>query len=60
MQRYVECDAELHTVISVVKVRGSRHSRQLRECRITDDGIEIDAVPARFKNILRLGESDSH
>ncbi|HEX8479251.1 MAG TPA: ATPase domain-containing protein [Telluria sp.] len=59
MQRYVEADAELHTVISVVKVRGSRHSRQLREFRITDDGIEIDAGPARFRNMLRLGEAGS-
>jgi circadian clock protein KaiC len=59
MQRYVECDAELHTVISVVKVRGSSHSRQLREFHITDDGIEIDAGPARFRNMLRLGEAGS-
>lgn len=56
MQRYVECDAELHTVICVIKVRGSRHSRQLREFRITDDGIEIATVPAPFKNMLRLGD----
>ena len=56
MQRYVEADAELHTVISVIKVRGSRHSRQLREFRITEDGIEIDAEPARFRNMLQLGE----
>jgi circadian clock protein KaiC len=57
MQRYVEADAELHTVISVIKVRGSKHSRQLREFRITDDGIEIDAGPARFKNMLGLGDA---
>lgn len=56
MQRYVECDAALHTVIAVIKVRGSSHSRQLREFRITDDGIEIDTVPARFRNMLRLGD----
>jgi circadian clock protein KaiC len=59
MQRYVECDAELHTVISVVKVRGSHHSRQLRAFHITDDGIEIDTGPARFRNMLRLGEAGS-
>jgi circadian clock protein KaiC len=56
MQRFVEADAELHTVISVIKVRGSSHSRQLREFRITSDGIEIDAGPARFNNMLRLGD----
>jgi circadian clock protein KaiC len=59
MQRYVEADAELHTVISVVKVRGSHHSRQLREFHITDDGIHIDAGPAPFRNMLRLGEAGS-
>ena len=57
MQRYVEADAQLHTVISVIKVRGSGHSRQLREFRITDNGIEIDTVPARFRNMLGLGNA---
>ncbi|MDQ2823289.1 MAG: hypothetical protein M3Y65_23415 [Pseudomonadota bacterium] len=56
MQRYVEDASEMHTVISVIKVRGSGHSRQLRQFRITDDGIEIDARPAPFKNMLRLGD----
>jgi hypothetical protein len=41
-------------------VRGSQHSRQLREFRITADGIEIDAGPARFKNILRMGDAGSN
>jgi circadian clock protein KaiC len=57
MQRYVESEAELHTVISVVKVRGSGHSRQLREFRIVDGEIEIATTPARFKGMLRLGEA---
>ncbi len=57
MQRYVEADAQLHTVISVIKVRGSGHSRQLREFRITDNGIEIDTVPARFRNMLGSGDA---
>jgi len=60
MQRYVESDAQLHTVISVIKVRGSGHSRQLREFRITDAGIEIDAGPARFRNMLRPGDVEGN
>jgi circadian clock protein KaiC len=56
-QRYVESDAELHTVISVIKVRGSQHSRQLREFRITDAGIEIEAGPARFRDMLRTEDA---
>jgi len=59
MQRFVEAEAELHSVISVIKVRGSSHSRQLREFRITSDGMDIDAKPARFKNVLRLGDGDN-
>jgi circadian clock protein KaiC len=56
MQRYVESDAELHTVISVIKVRGSNHSRQLREFRVLDDGVFIGDGPAPFKGMLRLGD----
>jgi circadian clock protein KaiC len=56
MQRYVESGSELHTVVSVIKVRGSKHSRQLREFRITDDGIEIEPGPAQFTGMLRLGD----
>jgi circadian clock protein KaiC len=59
MQRFVEADAELHSVISVIKVRGSSHSRQLRKFRITADGMDIDAGPAPFKNMLRLGDGSS-
>jgi circadian clock protein KaiC len=52
MQRFVEWDAELRTVISVVKVRGSKHSRQIRLCEITDEGVRIDTTPAPFEGIL--------
>jgi circadian clock protein KaiC len=38
MQRYVEIDAELKRVMSVVKVRGSAHSKELREFEINDEG----------------------
>jgi circadian clock protein KaiC len=58
-QRFIEADAELHTVIAVIKVRGSSHSRQLRKFRITADGMDIDAGPAPFKNMLRLGDGSS-
>jgi circadian clock protein KaiC len=52
MLRYVECQAELHTVISVVKVRGSKHSRQIRSFIIDDDGIGIGTGPAPFEGML--------
>jgi circadian clock protein KaiC len=40
--RYVEVPGRLTKVITVVKVRGSAHSTDLREYRITDHGIEIE------------------
>jgi circadian clock protein KaiC len=52
MLRYVEHQAELRTVISVVKVRGSQHSRQIRTFTITDDGVVIGAGPAPYEGVL--------
>jgi len=40
--RYVEMQGRLSKVITVVKVRGSAHSTELREYRITDRGLEIE------------------
>jgi circadian clock protein KaiC len=40
--RYVEVPGRLTKVITVVKVRGSAHSTDLREYRITDQGLEIE------------------
>jgi circadian clock protein KaiC len=50
--RYVEMAGRLAKVISVVKVRGSSHSTDLREFRITDKGIEISQHPSGFDGIL--------
>ena len=52
MQRFVEWESELHTVISVIKVRGSRHSRQIRVFEVTDEGVRISATPAPFAGVL--------
>lgn len=62
LQRFVEAQCALHTLISVVKVRGSRHSRDFRTFEITDEGIVIGAGPAPFDGVLhgtaRLREPD--
>ncbi|PWF54996.1 ATPase domain-containing protein [Massilia glaciei] len=49
--RYVEFEGRLNKFISVVKVRGSGHSTDLRRYVITDAGIEIDAAPG-FEGLL--------
>lgn len=39
IQRYLEISSQLRRVMSVVKVRGSQHSKDLREYEITSDGV---------------------
>jgi circadian clock protein KaiC len=41
VQRYIELDSCLRRVLAVVKVRASRHSNQLREFHIDQDGIHV-------------------
>jgi circadian clock protein KaiC len=53
MQRYVESQSELRTVISVIKVRGRKHSRQIRTFEIGDEGtITVGDGPAPFDGVL--------
>jgi circadian clock protein KaiC len=41
LQRYVELDGRLQRLMTVVKVRGSAHSKDLRLFDITSDGIVV-------------------
>ncbi len=52
MQRYVEVAGQIKTVIAVVKVRGSAHSRDLRAFEITDSGVVIGTTPMPATGIL--------
>lgn len=52
MQRYVELHSRLCTAITVVKLRGSAHSRDLRPFCITDSGIEIGLDPLGYDRML--------
>jgi circadian clock protein KaiC len=50
--RYVEMQGRLSKVITVVKVRGSAHSTDLREYRITDRGLEIEPHPVTLVGVM--------
>jgi len=50
--RYAEADGQLRHFMSVIKVRGCAHSRELREFRITDKGIEVDPGPTAYDRVL--------
>ncbi|MDO8439057.1 MAG: ATPase domain-containing protein [Telluria sp.] len=52
MQRYIELDGQMRRVISVVKVRGSEHSKDVRFFEVDGDGIEIGAPLSTYRGIL--------
>lgn len=52
MQRYIEIDGQFKRVISVVKVRGSAHSKDIRLFDITDDGLSIGEALTGYTGIL--------
>jgi circadian clock protein KaiC len=50
--RYVEIESRLTLVLAVVKMRSSKHSRQLREYQITEDGIVLGGEFADYTAVL--------
>jgi circadian clock protein KaiC len=53
MQRYLELDGQLRRFLSVVKVRGSAHSKDLREFEIIEDGtLVVGDTLASYRGLL--------
>ena len=52
VQRYVELASQFKRAISVVKVRGSRHSKDIRLFDITDDGLVLGRTLSGFTGIM--------
>jgi circadian clock protein KaiC len=52
MQRYIELQGCLQRVISVVKVRGSAHSKEIRAFEITKTGIVVREPLASYDGLL--------
>jgi circadian clock protein KaiC len=50
--RYAAIEGRLCKLMSVVKVRSSAHSTDLRGYRITDEGFEIDDSPSQYNGLL--------
>jgi circadian clock protein KaiC len=55
--RYAEVEGALRTFMTVVKVRGNDHCRELREYRITGEGIEVEPQATLIDGVLRGGTS---
>ncbi|MDB5841496.1 MAG: protein kinase, partial [Herminiimonas sp.] len=52
VMRYVEVEAQLKKLISVVKVRGSAHSHDLRQYEITEKGLELGNRMSQYEGLL--------
>ena len=52
VMRYGEADGQLRKFMSVVKVRGSGHSHELREYAINDEGFDIHPQRTEFEGVL--------
>jgi circadian clock protein KaiC len=52
VQRYIELESQLSRVISVVKVRGSAHSSDIRQFEIHEDGIAIGERIDDYEGLL--------
>lgn len=52
VQRYIELGSRLRRVMAVVKVRGSKHSNELREYTIDDSGLQIGEMLADQEGLL--------
>lgn len=52
VQRYIEIAGQFKRAISVVKVRGSQHSKDIRLFDITDDGIVLGETLSEYAGIM--------
>ena len=52
LQRYVEIEAQLKRIMTVVKIRGSEHSKDLRLYEITSDGLVVDGTLPQYHGLL--------
>jgi circadian clock protein KaiC len=52
LQRYVEIDGELKTVMTVIKTRGRGHKRELRCYEITDRGLTMGDVIRGYEGVI--------
>lgn len=50
--RYVELEGQLRRVLSIIKMRGSDHSRDLREYQVTSHGLEIGPALHEYRGII--------
>ena len=52
VQRYVEIEGEIRKVMMVIKMRGSKHSKDLRLYDVTETGLEVGDSLHDYRGII--------
>jgi circadian clock protein KaiC len=52
LQRYFELDGELRTFLTVIKTRARGHSRDMREYKVTSNGIVVGERLRELKGLI--------
>ncbi len=52
LQRYVEIDGQLRRIMTVVKMRGNGHSKDIREYEITSDGLVVGERLTGYQGLI--------
>jgi circadian clock protein KaiC len=52
LQRYVEMDGELRKLMTVVKMRGSQHSKEMRAYEVTSEGLVVGASLREYRGLI--------
>jgi circadian clock protein KaiC len=60
MQRYIEIKGQFNRVLSVVKIRGSTHSKDIRLFTISDEGIELGETLGEYTGIMTGHPVENH
>ncbi len=60
VQRYIELEGQLKRILSVVKVRGSDHNKDIRLFDITDEGIVIGETLPEYSGLMTGRPMASH
>ena len=52
LQRYVEIDGQLRRIMTVVKMRGNGHSKDIREYEVTSDGLVVGERLTGYQGLI--------
>ncbi|AEH60850.1 putative circadian clock protein, KaiC [Methanosalsum zhilinae DSM 4017] len=50
--RYVEIESEMKKAVSIIKMRGSDHDKEIREYKISDKGISVELPFAQYSGVF--------